>query len=123
MWRPFAPSVAEDSAQKYFEGVEKITSSPFMLHTFFVKEKYRNTFPAITHIDGSSRIQTVRKDQNERYYKLLKEIEKINGHPITINTSFNDKGEPIVCTPKDALRCFFSTGFDVLVMGDFLVKK
>ncbi len=123
VWRPFAPSVAEESATKFFEGVDKAKDSPFMLHTFYIKDKYKDTFPAITHVDGSSRIQTVRKEQNEKYYKLLKEIEKINGYPMTLNTSFNDNGEPIVCTPRDALRCFFSTGFDVLVIGDYLVKK
>lgn len=123
VWRPFAPSVAEEAATEFFEGVDKAKDSPFMLHTFYVKDKYRNSFPAITHVDGSSRIQTVRKEQNEKYYNLLKEIEKINGYPMTLNTSFNDNGEPIVCTPRDALRCFFSTGFDVLAIGDYLVKK
>ena len=123
IWRPFAPSVAEEDAIRYFEGVDKAKDSPFMLHTFFVKEEYKDTFPAIVHVDGSSRIQTVRKEQNDRYYNLLKEIEKINGHPIVLDTSFNDKGEPIVCTPKDALKCFFSTGFDVLAVGNFIVKK
>ncbi|MBU1159793.1 hypothetical protein KKD04_01240 [Patescibacteria group bacterium] len=122
-WRPFAPSVAEEDATEYFEGVEKISESPFMLHTFFVKEKYRGIFPAITHVDGSSRIQTVNKKQNEKYYKLLKELEKINKYPIVLNTSFNDKGEPIVCTPKDAIRCFFSTGLDALAIGNFLLEK
>lgn len=123
VWRPFAPSVTEESATKYFEGVDKAKDSPFMLHTFFVKKEYENTFPSITHVDGSSRIQTVRKEQNERYYKLLKEVEKLNGHPIVMDTSFNDKGEPIVCSPNDALRCFYSTGFDVLVIGNFVITK
>jgi carbamoyltransferase len=122
-WRPFAPSVVEEAAPRYFEGVEKAKESPFMLHTFFVKKEYEHAFPAITHIDGSSRIQTVREDQNPRYYRLLKEMEKKNGHPMVLNTSFNDAGEPIVCTPKDALRCFFSTGIDVLVIGDCVVAK
>ena len=94
-----------------------------MLHTFFVKEEYRHRLPAITHVDGSSRIQTVRRDQNQRYYNLLKELEKINTYPMVLNTSFNDKGEPIVCTPQDALRCFFSTGLDALAIGDFIVEK
>ncbi len=122
-WRPFAPSVAEEAAPRYFQGLDKAKGSPFMLHTFFVKDEYRAAFPAITHVDGSSRIQTVRRDQNERYYDLLKELEKINGHPLVLNTSFNDKGEPIVCTPQDALRCFFATGIDVLAIGDFIVQK
>jgi len=122
-WRPFAPSVIEENAPQYFLGVNKATASPFMLHTFFVKEEYQKIFPAITHIDGSSRIQTVNKNQNEKYYALLKEMEKINGYPVVLNTSFNDKGEPIICTPKDAIRCFFSTGLDALVIGNYLIEK
>jgi carbamoyltransferase len=123
IWRPFAPSIIEEAAPIYFEGVTKAHESPFMLHTFYVKKEYENTFPAITHVDGSSRIQTVRKDQNERYYNLMKEIEKINGHPIVLDTSLNDKGEPIVCSPYDAVRCFYATGIDVLVIGNYILKK
>lgn len=122
-WRPFAPSVTEEAAPRYFQGLDKAKESPFMLHTFFVKDEYRTAFPAITHVDGSSRIQTVRPDQNERYYDLLKELEKITGHAMVLNTSFNDQGEPIICTPNDALRCFSSTGLDVLAIGDFIVEK
>lgn len=123
IWRPFAPSVIEEAASRYFEGVSKVQESPFMLHTFYVKKEFAQTFPAITHVDGSSRIQTVRKDQNERYYNLMKEIEKINGHPIVLDTSFNDKGEPIICTPQEAVRCFYSTGIDVLVIGNYVLQK
>lgn len=123
VWRPFAPSVVAEDVTKYFEGVEKVKESPFMLHTFFVREQFRDKLPSITHVDGSSRIQTVTQNQNPRYYKYLKELEKITGYPITLNTSFNDAGEPIVCTPRDALRCYFSTGFDALVIGDFLLQK
>ena len=124
-WRPFAPSVAEEEAPRYFSwsGSDKARSSPFMLHTFYVKDEYRNAFPAITHVDGSSRIQTVRPDQNQRYYSLLVELGKLNGHKMVLNTSFNDKGEPIVCTPQDAVRCFFATGLDALVIGDYIVEK
>ena len=122
-WRPFAPSVTEENASQYFWGVDKAVASPFMLHTFFVKKEYRSTFPAITHVDGSSRIQTVNKSQNGRYHALLKEMEKMGGYPIVLNTSFNDQGEPIICTPKDAVRCFFATGLDALVIGDYLVEK
>lgn len=122
-WRPFAPSVAQDAATKYFEGVDKTGESPFMLHTFYVKEEFRKKLPAVTHVDGSSRIQTVREEQNPRYYKLLKEMEKRNGFPIVLNTSFNDAGEPIVCTPKDAVKCYFATGIDYLVIGNFIVSK
>ncbi len=123
VWRPFAPSVTKDAAPKYFEGLEKSPDSPFMLQTFYVRKEFRAALPAITHIDGSSRIQTVTERQNARYYQFLKELEKLTGHPVVMNTSFNDAGEPIVQSPKDALRCFFATGFDVLAIGDFIVEK
>ena len=123
-WRPFAPSVAEEDVHKYFKIVKsKESSSPYMLHVFYVRDKHLDKLPSITHIDGSSRIQTVRKDQNPRYYELIKEFEKLSGYSIVLNTSFNDAGEPIVTTPKDALRCFFGTGLDVMVIGNFLVRK
>ena len=123
VWRPFAPSVTAEDAQKYFEGMEKSPESPFMLQAFYVKEKFKKIFPAITHVDGSSRIQTVTKKQNPRYHRFLKEFEKLSGHPVVMNTSFNDVGEPIVQSPKDALRCFYATGFDALAIGDFLLTK
>ena len=123
VWRPFAPAVTVEDVYTYFEGVEKVKESHFMLHTFYVKEKFRSVLPSITHVDGSSRIQTVTKEQNPKYYKYMKELEKLTGHPITMNTSFNDAGEPIVCTPRDAIRCYSSTGFDALAIGDFLLTK
>jgi len=123
VWRPFAPSVTKEDAPKYFEGMEKSPDSPFMLQTFYVRPEYREVFPAITHIDGSSRIQTVTEKDNPRFHALLKEMQKLTGHPVVMNTSFNDAGEPIVQSPKDALRCFYATGFDVLAIGDFIVEK
>ncbi|MBP9668977.1 MAG: hypothetical protein KBE09_01675 [Candidatus Pacebacteria bacterium] len=123
VWRPFAPSVTKEDAPKYFLGLEKMDTSPFMLQTHYVREEYRSKLPAITHTDGSARIQTVTKKQNARYYTFLKELEKLTGYPVVMNTSFNDVGEPIVQSPKDAVRCFFATGFDVLAIGDFLVEK
>jgi len=119
-WRPFAPVVTEEDGAKFFENYAK---SPFMLHTFYVKESVRHLLPAVTHTDGSARIQTVNPSQNPRCYRLLKEFEKKKGFPVLMNTSFNDQGEPIVCTPKDAFRCYSSTGLDALVMGNFLVAK
>ena len=98
-------------------------TSPFMLQTHYVREEHRSKLPAITHTDGSARIQTVTKKQNARYHLFLKELEKLTGYPVVMNTSFNDVGEPIVQSPKDAVRCFFATGFDVLAIGDFLVEK
>ncbi len=123
VWRPFAPSVRADVAAEFFEGMEKAKESPFMLQTFYVREKYRPLMPAITHVDGSSRIQTVTKEQNPRYYDLLTALEKLTGRAIVLNTSFNDAGEPIVCSPQDAIRCYFGTGFDALAIGDFILEK
>lgn len=119
-WRPFAPVVTEEDGSKYFDYYAK---SPFMLLTFDVKYEWRHKLPAITHVDGSSRIQTLNERQNPRVYTLLREFEKLRGVPVLVNTSFNDAGEPIVESPKDALRCFFSTGLDALVMGNYLVQK
>lgn len=119
-WRPFAPVVAEEDGAKYFE---KYVKSPFMLLTFYVKPEMRSRLPAVTHVDGSARIQTINADQNPRFYKLLKEFEKRRGLTVLMNTSFNDKDEPIVATPKDALRCFYGTGFDALAIGNFIVLK
>lgn len=123
VWRPFAPSVAEEDASLYFEGVDKTGESPFMLHTFYVREEFQDTFPAITHVDRSSRIQTVNEQQNKRYHTLLKKMKERCGHAMVLNTSFNDKGEPIVCTPQDAIRCYSSTGIDALAIGNYLLKK
>lgn len=123
VWRPFAPSVTKEDASKFFEGLEKMDESPFMLQTHYVRKEYRDKLPAITHTDGSARIQTVTSEQNPRYHRFLKELQKLTGMPIVMNTSFNDVGEPIVQSPKDAIRCFFATGFDVLAIGDFLVEK
>jgi carbamoyltransferase len=88
-----------------------------------VRKEFRGVLPAITHVDGSSRIQTVSKEQNPRYYDLLMALKKRTGRAIVLNTSFNDAGEPIVCSPHDALRCYFATGFDALAIGDFLLEK
>lgn len=123
IWRPFGASVIEEEAGRYFQGLEKCGESPFMLQTFSVAEEYRKVLPGITHVDGSSRIQTVRENQNPRLYTLLKEVQKNNGHPVCINTSFNRRGEPIVCTPHDAIASFYTTGMDVLVLGKYIIEK
>jgi carbamoyltransferase len=123
VWRPFAPSVTREAAPTFFEGMEKAKESPFMLQTFYVRDEFRSVLPAITHVDGSSRIQTVSEEQNPRYYELLKALEKRTGRAIVLNTSFNDAGEPIVCSPQDALRCYYATGFDALAIGDYLLEK
>ncbi|MEK7154762.1 MAG: carbamoyltransferase [Patescibacteria group bacterium] len=119
-FRPFAPSVLEESASEYFD-CEK--PSPYMLLTYNVKKKYQKEIPAVTHIDGTARIQTVSKKQNLRYWKLLNEFGKITGIPILLNTSFNIKGEPIVNTPQEAVDSFLNSGIDVLAIGSYIVKK
>ncbi|MCP4643881.1 MAG: carbamoyltransferase, partial [bacterium] len=119
-FRPFAPSCLEEHAHEYFEGC---TSSPFMLFVYPVVPDKRDKVPAITHVDGTARVQTVARDVNPRYYRLIEEFERLRGVPMVLNTSFNVMGEPIVNTPADAVRCFFSTGMDALVLGDYVVHK
>ena len=122
-WRPFAPAVLLEEASTYFTGLEKEKESPFMLRVSYVREQYRDKIPAVTHFDGSARMQTISATQNPRTYKLLQEVKKRWGIPMVMNTSFNDNGEPIVCSPKDAIRCYFGTGFDALAIGNFLLIK
>jgi len=119
-FRPFAPSVKAEAANRYFDmGAD----SPFMLFVVNVREEAKAKLPAITHVDGTARVQCVHRDVEPRYWRLLDEIEKRNGVPAVLNTSFNVMGEPIVCRPEEAIRCFFSSGMDVLAIGDFLVEK
>ena len=122
-WRPFAPAVALEDAATYFTGLEKEKESPFMLRVSYIQEAYKDALPAVTHFDGSARIQTIKESQNPRAYKLLQEAKKRWGLSVVMNTSFNDNNEPIVCSPKDALRCYYGTGFDALAIGSFLLRK
>lgn len=94
-----------------------------MLKVCPVRKEYQPKLPAITHVDGSARLQTVRADTNPRYHRLITEFGKLSGIPVLLNTSFNIMGEPVVESPLQAIRCFFSNGLDVLVMGDFIVSK
>lgn len=119
-FRPFAPSVTIEDAGTFFEGIK---DSPFMLFVVKAKDLAKQKIPAVVHIDGTSRVQTVSKDVNPLYYKLLRAFEAIKGVPILLNTSFNIDKEPIVNSPKDAIRCFYSTGIDYLVMGNYLLSK
>ncbi|MEM2963341.1 MAG: carbamoyltransferase [Candidatus Anstonellales archaeon] len=124
LFRPFAPVVCEDDAPKYFDCDYPIPKpTDFMLMVYPIKENWRSKIPAVTHVDGSGRLQTIRRYQNEEYYDLIKEFGKLSGIPILINTSFNIRGEPIVCTPYDAFMCFTGTGIDYLVLEDYLIKK
>ena len=119
-FRPFAPIVLVERAHEVFEGAE---DSPFMLLAKRVRPDWVDRIPAIVHVDGTARVQTVRREHNERLYLLLAEFEKITGIPVLLNTSFNIRGEPIVETPADAMKCFLSTGIDYLAMHDLLISK
>jgi carbamoyltransferase len=119
-FRPFAPIVLAERAHEIFEGEGE---SPFMLLVKRVRPEWRDRIPAVVHVDGTARVQSVRREHNERLHDLLNEFEKISGVPVLLNTSFNIKGEPIVETPEDAVKCFLSTGMDYLVLHDILVAK
>jgi len=94
-----------------------------MLLTFQTKVEKIKNIQAAVHVDGTARVQEVSREANSRYYDLISEFHKISGIPAVLNTSFNDRGEPICLTPKDALKNFYSTGIDVLVLGDFFLEK
>jgi carbamoyltransferase len=118
-FRPFAPSTMADKAPEWFDiGCE----SPYMLLVAQVHEDKR-TIPAVTHVDGSARLQTVTREQNRLYYDLIAKFDELTGVPIIINTSFNVRGEPIVCSPQDAYLCFMRTNMDRLVVGSFFLQK
>ncbi|HEY0439651.1 MAG TPA: carbamoyltransferase C-terminal domain-containing protein [Xanthobacteraceae bacterium] len=119
-FRPFAPIVLYERASEIFEGDE---DSPYMLIAKKVRPEWRDRIPSIVHVDGTARVQTVRREQNERLYGLLTEFEKLTGVPVLLNTSFNVKGEPIVETPQDALECFLATGIDYLALHERLISK
>ncbi len=120
-FRPFAPSVLAAKCSEYFE-LPKNVDSPYMMLIGNVREDKRSKIPAVTHADGTARIQTVSETDNPRYWRLIREFEKISGVPVVLNTSFNEN-EPIVCTPEDAIRCYLRTDFDVLAIGDFIAVK
>ena len=139
-FRPFAPAVIEESAGKYFE-VQ--VPSPYMLFVVPIATAVRSSVPedfnhlswkdrlnyrrsslqAVTHVDFSARVQTVSRSTNQRFHQLLSEFEKQTGFPVLINTSFNVRGEPIVCTPIEAHNCFMRSEMDTLVIGDYVFEK
>ncbi len=121
-FRPFAPSVLEEDASKIFE-LNKKDRIYFMEKTALVRTNWRKKIPAVTHVDNTARVQTVNKKINPKFYKLISEFKSITGVPLLVNTSFNLNGEPIVCTPNDAIRTFFSCGLDLLAIGDYVIKK
>ena len=141
-FRQFAPSVLAEKASEWFE-LEPDQSSPYMLLVAGIRNQHRrqmttaeenlfgidklnvprSSLPSITHVDYSARIQTVHADTNPRYHALITAFEKISGCPVLVNTSFNVRGEPIVCTAEDAYRCFMRTEMDALVIGNTLLLK
>ena len=124
-FRPFAPSILVDRAGEYFdlEEPEKHYPARFMLYVTDVIEDKRAVLPAITHVDGTGRLQTVRQDTNPKYYKLIETFGDATGIPVLLNTSFNLKGEPVVNTPAEAFNSFSASGMDLLVLGNYLVTK
>jgi len=119
-YRPFAPSVLEESQSNFFENS---LSSPFMQLVLPIRKDKQSVIPAVTHVDGTGRLQTVQKNVNPRYWKLIDEFRKLTGVGIVLNSSFNDNDEPIVCSPKDAIRTFFGTGLHELYIGNYRVRK
>lgn len=138
-FRPFAPAVLEEDAVNYFE-IDR--PSPYMLFVVPIQESHRvplpedhykydiaerlaldrSDIPSVTHLDYSARIQTVNRKTNQRFWQVIHEFKTLTGCPVVINTSFNVRGEPIVCTPEDAIACYMKTEMDVLVMGNYLIR-
>jgi len=121
-FRPFAPSVLGDYAHKIFD-LKKNEKIYFMEKAVKVRKNWKKIIPAVTHVDGTARVQTVTKKSNLKFYELISNFNKITNVPVLLNTSFNLNGEPIVCSPKDAIRTFFSCGLDTLVIGNYIIKK
>lgn len=119
-WRPFCPSLTEESADRY---LRKPADAPFMILAFPATEVAQLSVPAVVHVDNTLRVQTVSRETNQRYHDLLTAFERRTGVPVLLNTSFNVKGEAIVCTPRDAIRTFYATGIDALVVGQCIVHK
>ena len=123
-FRPFAPAIPFENVSEWFETDNPLPeASDYMLMVYPIRKEKRKKIPAVTHVDGSGRLQVIRKKQHPLYYNVIKEFEKISGVPIVINTSFNIRGEPIVCTPQDAYRCMMGTGIDSLVMGNYCIDR
>jgi carbamoyltransferase len=118
-FRPFAPAIAEEALNEYF--VDAVPD-PFMLQVYPVREDRRSVIPAVTHVDGSGRLQTVSEQTNPTFYRLIKEFENITGVPVVLNTSFNEN-EPIVNTPEQALDCFLRTKMDVIVLNNTIIRR
>ncbi len=119
-FRPVAPVVLEEAAARWFLNAEQ---SPFMLFVYDVRPEQAERIPAVRHVDGTARIQTINRAQHPLYYDLLKAFEARTGVPVLVNTSFNTRSEPVVCSPRDAIECFWTSPLDALVIGSFLLEK
>ncbi|HEX8730218.1 MAG TPA: carbamoyltransferase C-terminal domain-containing protein, partial [Ktedonobacterales bacterium] len=119
-FRPVAPVVLEEEADAWFVNAGQ---SPFMLFIYDVRPERAERIPAVRHVDGTARIQTINRDQHPLYFDLLRAFQKRTDVPVLINTSFNTRSEPIVCSPRDAIECFWSSPLDALVIGPFLLEK
>jgi carbamoyltransferase len=119
-WRPFAPSILEDAIDEYFVNP---TYDPFMITSYDVREEKQDEIPAVTHVDGTARPQVVRRNINERYWRLIKTFGERTGTPVLLNTSFNLSGDPIVRDARDAIGTFYNCGLDALALGDYLITK
>lgn len=118
-FRPFAPSILRESVPDWFETDDDV---PFMMQVYQIRESKRTLIPAVTHVDGSGRLQTVSRETNSRYFRLIEAFKDLTGVPVVLNTSFNEN-EPVVCRPEEALDCFLRTKMDVLVLGDWFVAR
>jgi carbamoyltransferase len=118
-FRPFAPSVLEEEVSNWFEEDDAV---PFMMQVFQIQRDKRERIPAVTHVDGSGRLQTVSSLTNPLYHRLIKAFDNMTGVPMVLNTSFNEN-EPVVCQPKEALDCFLRTNMDLLVLGNTIVTR
>jgi carbamoyltransferase len=118
-FRPFAPSVLREAVPEWFETDDEV---PFMMKVFQIRADKRARIPAVTHVDGSGRLQTVRREQNPLYHQLIGAFAELTGVPMVLNTSFNEN-EPVVCRPQEALDCFLRTRMDVLVLGRTFIQR
>src|SRR5207237_9608941 len=118
-FRPFAPSVLEHAVSDWFEEDDAV---PFMMQVFQIREEKRQLIPAVTHVDGSGRLQTVSQCANPRYYRLIEDFRALTSIPMVLNTSFNEN-EPVVCRPEEALDCFLRTQMDYLVIGNVIISR
>ena len=122
-FRPFAPTILHEDFGTFFKNVRKGYSSKYMEKVFYIKDKYKNKIPAIIHVDKSSRAQTLKINENDKFYKLINKFKKLTNLPILINTSLNINGEPTVCSPKDAIRTFYMSGIECMYLNNYYIEK